>query len=265
MTLCPRALASRVVPEALPRDSSLAILSSWPRVRGELEHRGAVLALLPDEGVDALHNRIGTKLMGIFRDTRSEESFEALYAFTGPAVLQWIRGLLHRGMGHLDARELLQDTFVNVYRYPRSFREDHAGSFRVWVRTIAGNLVRRASARRARISFQELPEGLQEPEDTTRNPALHCLEAEQEEGLRASWVLFLRLYEQSWHKLSSRDRRTLHLVEVEGLSYAEAGRILGVSHSNMKMIVFRSRKRIARHIRAALARGAVESWRAGAA
>jgi predicted DNA-binding protein (UPF0251 family) len=41
----------------------------------------------------------------------------------------------------------------------------------------------------------------------------------------------------------------LHLVEVEGLSYQEAGDILGVGRSNMKMIVFRSRKRVARRMR----------------
>ena len=41
-------------------------------------------------------------------------------------------------------------------------------------------------------------------------------------------------------------------MEVEGLSYAEAGEILGVGRSNMKLIVFRSRKRIARKMRLAM-------------
>jgi RNA polymerase sigma factor (sigma-70 family) len=252
-------------PDEIPKESPVAILSSWPAIEGELRRRGAVLAPLPEEGSDGCRNRVGTTLMGIFRDTRSTESFEALYALAGPGVLQWIRSLLHRGLSYLDARELLQDTFVNVYRYPRGFREDHAGSFRVWVRTIAGNVVRRASSRRARLSFQELPEGLQEPEDHSHSPARRCLEAEQEQRLRAGWILFLRLYAQSWPKLSPRDRQTLHLVEVEGRSYAEAGRILGVSHSNMKMIVFRSRKRLAGHIRAALTGGPADSRRVGAA
>ena len=180
------------------------------------------------------------------------ECFEALYALTGPGVLQWIRGLLHQGIGHLDPLELLQDTFVNVYRYPGAFRDEHAGSFRVWVRTIAGNIVRRASGRRARLSFQELPEGLQEPADFTENPERRVEDDEEERLLSMGWILFLRLYALAWEQLSQRDRRTLHLVEVEGRSYEEAGRILGVGRSNMKMIVFRSRKRIARHMRAAL-------------
>ena len=52
--------------------------------------------------------------------------------------------------------------------------------------------------------------------------------------------------------LAQRDRRALHLVEVEGLSYQEAGRILQVGRSNMKMIVFRSRRRIAKRMRMAM-------------
>ena len=228
----------------------LTILSSWPRVEHALRERGVVLEPLAGETPDRLANRIGTRLMAMYRDTRCPECFEALYAVTGPAVFHWIRGLLHRGIAHLDPGELLQDTFVNVYRY----REEHAGSFRVWVRTIAGNIVRRASGRRSRISFQELPEGLQEPQDDAETPELQLVRGEQEENLRSAWILFLSLYAQAWEELSQRDRRTLHLVEVENRSYQEAGRILGVGRSNMKMIVFRSRKRIARHMRAALGR-----------
>lgn len=230
----------------------LGRLAPWSAVLRTLEDRGVRLAPLPEEDAEAVENRIGTRLMALFRDERTEESFEALYAFSRPAVLHWIRGLLHRGLSHLDPAELLQDTFVNVFRYPSAFREEHAGSFRVWVRTIAGNIVRRASTPRTRLSFQELPEGLQEPEDRRENPANHALAGEQARRLRAAWMLFLCHYGRAWRELSQRDRRTLYLVEVEGLSYEEAGRILDVGRSNMKMIVFRSRKRIARHMRAAM-------------
>ncbi|MFT5287367.1 MAG: DNA-directed RNA polymerase specialized sigma24 family protein, partial [Planctomycetota bacterium] len=46
-------------------------------------------------------------------------------------------------------------------------------------------------------------------------------------------------------ELRPRDQRALHLVEVEERSYIEAGEILGVGRSNMKMIIFRARKRMA--------------------
>lgn len=201
---------------------------------------------------DELENEIGTRLMALYRDTRSEELFEALYCFSRDSVLRWIQSLLRKGSGQLDPVELLQDTFVNVYRYPKSFRDEHSGSFRVWVRTIAGNIVRRASGRGSALSFQELPEGLREPADETINPELQADLGEQSERLREAWMLFLVHYAEAWSRLSDRDRRALHLVEVLDLSYERAGAELGVKRSNMKMIVFRSRKRIAARMRQAM-------------
>ena len=205
-----------------------------------------------------------THLMARYRDTREAAAFEELYSLTREPVLGWIKSLLGRDLGHLDPNELLQDTFVNVYRYPTSFREDHAGSFRVWVRTIAGNVLRRAASQRARQAPQELSEAF-ELEDRARGPVQTADEGEEAEVLRRAWSLFLGLYAAAWKELAPRDQRTLELVEVQGLSYQEAGEVLGVGRSNMKMIVFRSRKRIARRIRAALSQALEGGARANSA
>lgn len=246
--------ASSPTPRLVPVLSSadpLVRLAPWSGVLRRLERRG-VLPGCAGESSDAFENRIGTALMALYRDERSTEAFEALYAFSYASVRQWIQSLLSRGLAHLDPAELLQDTFVNVYRYPGAFRDEHAGSFRVWVRTIAGNIVRRAGVRRGRFTFQELPEGLQEPEDSRGNPLHRVQLEEQRRRLAGAWMLFLAHYGEAWKDLSQRDRRTLHLVEVEGLSYEEAGRVLAVGRSNMKMIVFRARKRIAKRMRQAM-------------
>ncbi|MEM7308534.1 MAG: sigma-70 family RNA polymerase sigma factor [Planctomycetota bacterium] len=217
-----------------------------------LRERGVEPQALEGETDDAVENRLATALMALYRDTRSQPVFEALYVLTRAPVLAWIKSLLRRNRAHLDPTELLQDTFVNVYRYPKAFRDDHNGSFRVWVRTIAGNIVRRAGSSRRRLSFQELPEGLQEPEDLRECPAAHAEIGEERVLLRSAWVLFLWHYGKAWQELAPRDKRALHLVEVEGLSYQEAGEILQVGRSNMKMIVFRARLRISRRIRDAM-------------
>jgi RNA polymerase sigma factor (sigma-70 family) len=229
--------------------ASEACLLGWPRVVDDLRSRGVHLARGPEESADEFENRIGTSLMTLWRDDRRSECFEALYEFSRSSVLQWIRSLLHRGQAALDPLDLLQDTFVNVYRYPTAFREEHAGSFRVWVRTIAGNLIRRATTSRQRISFLQLSEAMAETEERAENPFHRALQEEQEQRIHGAWALFLSHYWNAWRGLGLRDRRTLQLIEVEGLSYEEAGRILGVGRSNMKMIVFRSRKRIARRMR----------------
>jgi RNA polymerase sigma factor (sigma-70 family) len=200
-------------------------------------------------------NRLATALMARYRDTRDAVAFEELYALSREGVLAWIKSLLGRELVHLDPNELLQDTFINVYRYPAAFRDDHAGSFRVWVRTIAGNVLRRAAAQRGRALPIETTEPI-ELVDRKLGPVQEADNGEATDRLRRAWALFLCLYAEAWKELSQRDRRTLHLVEVEGLSYQEAGALLAVGRSNMKMIVFRSRKRIARRMRDALNRAA---------
>ena len=239
-------------PRSRDKASPAERLQAFPEALERLRDRGVPVDPVADEDVQAFENRLGTQLMALYRDTRDPVTFEALYAFARPAVLRWIRSLLTRELAHLDPNELLQDTFVNVYRYPKAFREDHASSFRVWVRTIAGNVLRRATTRRSRASVQELCQEVMEPEDRSACPSLCAEHDEESRHLRATWILFLSLYAQAFRTLSQRDRRTLHMVEVEGMSYRDAGELLGVGRSNMKMIVFRSRKRIARKMRIAM-------------
>lgn len=201
-----------------------------------------------EESEAGYENRLGTRLMAIYRDTRDAQAFEALHALTQASVQRWIAGLLRRAPAAIDLRELVQDTFVNVYLYPGGFRDEHDGSFRVWVRTIAGNLVRRALARAANSARQPLPEGAGEPADMLLSPEREALCREQDRELRRAWALLLSLYAQAYSELADRDRRALELVEVHGLSYIEAGERLCVGRSNMKMIVFRARRRIANRI-----------------
>lgn len=230
-------------------------LAAWPEVIARLEARGVAPVRLAGESAEHLENRLGTALMALFRDEREPAAFDALYRFAGPGVLLWIRSLLGREPSSLDPAEVLQDTFVNVYRYPSAFRDEHGGSFRVWVRTIAGNVLRRSAVARSRTTPQEL-EAASELEDHGRGPVQSIVDEDESQRLRRAWVLLLWYYAQAWEELGQRDRRTLHLVEVEGLSYQEAGRILEVGRSSMKMIVFRSRRRIARRMREAMARSA---------
>lgn len=228
-------------------------LEAFPRICTALEGRGIGWRRGCEETRSGFEDRLATALMALYRDTRGDQAFEALYDLARDGVLDWIKSLAVRASSRLDPQELLQDTFVNVYRYPRGFRDERAGSFRVWVRTIAGNLVRRASIARSRLSFQELPAGFQEPVDNRADPTLRILRAEDERQLRGAWILFLCHYGRAWGQLSPRDRCTLTLVEVDALSYEEAGRALAVGRSNMKMIVFRARRRIAHAMRVSMA------------
>ncbi|TAJ11076.1 MAG: sigma-70 family RNA polymerase sigma factor [Planctomycetota bacterium] len=235
--------ASRAVLQPLPKQRRLPTL-----LVEVLERHGLDPAPTDDEGEFAWENRTATSLMASYRDTRDAELFEALHRLVLPSLERWIVSLLRRSITHLDAREIAQDAFVNVYLYPSSFRDDHPGSFRVWVRTIAGNLVRRSIARSRGSALQALPESGREPADPREGPERAALRAEQSADLRRAWALLMLLYLRAYGELAPRDREALRLVEVEGLGYLEAGARLGVGRSNMKMIVFRARRRISRRL-----------------
>ena len=194
-----------------------------------------------DEGVRE------TRLMVAFRERAEPAAFEELYLSSRAGLLTWIQYLLAVRREGGDPADLLQDTFVNIHRYAHTFREDLGDGYRGWARAIAGNVVRRASRRRS-LSLCSLAELGFEPQDRRAAPELESATREEVLHLGKAWMLVLLHYSRAWGLLSARDREALHMVEVEGLNYAETGERLGVGPSNMKMIVFRARKRLRAHI-----------------
>lgn len=215
-----------------------------PRTVRRLAERGVELRPLDQELPDDHASRIETALMALFRDERDEQTFQALYEQSRGPLLAWLVGLASGRLRANDLEALLQDTFVNVYRYAQTFRDEHARSFRVWSRTIASNVLRRSRMRRRGIALEELGPGASEPSDGRGDPASSAIEQEEGRSLSAAWMILLSQYVRAWEELGPRDRAALDLIEVQGLSYAEAGARLGVGLSNMKMIMFRARRRI---------------------
>lgn len=229
-------------------------------VLSALGQRGIAVGPVPGEDPARADLRLDTALMALFRDTRLNVAFEALYLRSRRALHGWIVHLLAQRGQETDPSELLQDTYVNVYRYAGGFRDEGGNTFRGWIRTIAANVVRRARVRRGPVVCA-LPSEVHEPADQRGGPERQAVVTEQRAALSRAWLLLLLHYGQAFQKLSPRDREALRLVEVEGLSYAEAGERLQVGRSNMKMIMFRSRKRIRAHILRAML-GDMETIRA---
>jgi len=186
-----------------------------------------------------------TALMVRFRERRGAEDFQALYDGTRDALLAWISGQVRlRGLAE-DPADLLQDTFVNIYRYPAGFRDERASSFRVWSRRIATNVCRRAASRTStRRLFVESTEIRPDPADPRSGPGDCLSSAEESASLAQAWMILLALYAASLRTLQPREQAALELVELDSRTYADAARILRVGRSNMKMIVFRARKRV---------------------
>lgn len=160
--------------------------------------------------------------------------------------MAWIERFVATRRFPVDPFEVLHDTFVNVYRYAGSFRVSAPGGFQAWARTIAGNVVRRARTR-SRVAgtlFADSDGAEKALVDGARTPAAQAEDVETAERLRAEYALLLAHYAAAYATLKERDRAALHMVEVEGLDYAEVGRRLGTARSNTKMVVFRARRRL---------------------
>ena len=240
---CPAARAMSEVP--LP--ASIGPLPHTAAVLARLRNRGVSLQLQPGETRDLGRARLETALMALFRDERDEAAFAALYEFAEAELSAWIAVLLSsagRARGAVDPAELAQDTLVNVYRYADGFRDEHPRSFRVWTHTIATNLLRRSCVRRERGAWVALPEGHSEPRDPHGSPTEELVQREDRRSVLAAWMIVLVHYAEAYQQLSPRDRAALDLIEVQGLSYATACTRLRVGLSNMKMILFRARRRI---------------------
>lgn len=227
----------------LPKSGPPSCLLLPASIAGALRTSGFEPLACPEEP-EAARRWLETALMTAFRDSGREDVFEALYRVASASMLRWISHLLASRRQEGDPLEVLQDTFVNIFRYARGFRSENGCTFSGWARTIAANLVRRAGMRRKLLFLSALPSGVAEPMDQRAGPQQCCQSSEQEAQLGKAWTLLLLHYARAFQSLGERDRMALELIEVEGMSYTEAGARLRVGRSNMKMIMFRARKRL---------------------
>jgi hypothetical protein len=63
------------------------------------------------------------------------------------------------------------------------------------------------------------------------------------------YLNYLYLYLRFYGMLSEREQRAIQLVEVEGTSYRDAAQELGIKLENLKMVIFRARRKIHRSMR----------------
>lgn len=232
---------------ASPGESSLHRERIRSRAHQLLAQLG-MSALAADAGDEATRDSgLATSLMDLFRVTANREVFECLIDWVGPQLHARIRSRL-RGLGAVfDAQEILQDTIVNVYRYPDRFLASRPGAFAAWSSTIVDNAIRRQMRRQrhgADIALSS-PEALQEQADLgVREPSLVAQDHEECSATAHAYGLLLQCYLAAFRTLSDREQFVLQMVEVRSMRYAQLATVLAVRPEALKMIVFRARKRM---------------------
>jgi RNA polymerase sigma-70 factor (ECF subfamily) len=219
--------------------------------RGESPIDGAAPA-----NEEQCNNVIGTCLMNLYQETREPEALALLYDLNRSIFLRQIHAHLSGRHGRVDANDVLQEAFLNICRYPDRFVGDHADAFHSWAHRIVRNTALRFIHVEARQPLHMiLDDENDEPEDTRVLAPIRV--ASQREGavvVNQSYVLFLVVYLQQFEALRDRDRRVLTMTEIDGRRYRDIAEELGLTVLNVKMIVFRARRRILRGMTQALAR-----------
>ena len=191
---------------------------------------------------------LSTCVMETYKNSGDPAVFALLFELNRGAFLVAIQAQLRRAHQHVDAQDVLQEVFLNIYRYPHRFLSDEADAFRNWGHRIVRNTLLKFLKGQTRLSrFLELDEELLQPEDKhTRSPERVASEAESAATVNHAYFLYLNLYLLHFQKLSAKERRALTLVEVDGISYKDAAADLGIRLENLKMVIFRGRRKIFR-------------------
>ena len=167
-------------------------------------------------------------MSALFRVARSTD-FDRLYRRHAPSVYRYAFAVLGN---HADAEDVTQQTFMSAYRALGQGTKPRKPEN--WLITIAHNEVRR-HFRNAQVRAIEV-----ELDERLPHPTHERIEPSLADVLRAL------------QHLPPTQREALVMREFEGRSYAEIGKIMGVTQSALEGLIFRARRGLAEHLEGAL-------------
>ena len=139
-----------------------------------------------------------------------------------------------------EGEDLLQETFLRVYRNRHSYRR--IARFSTWLYTIAGNLARseyRKRKRRRFYSIQSINRDAEEYEveipDETFSPDRHT-----ESMLQDKYI------QEALHQIPEEFREVVVLRDVQQLAYEEIAQITGLPMGTVKSRINRGRTKLQR-------------------
>ncbi|AIG26254.1 sigma-70 family RNA polymerase sigma factor [Brevibacillus sp. 7WMA2] len=160
------------------------------------------------------------------------ESYAELIRRYERKILTFVAHMLRQA--HLEhiAEDICQETFYKAYKSLHSFRDVEA-TFSTWLYTIARNTVL-SELRKSRNADVYLEDSVQVPSISfERLPEQQLLQTEREDLVR-----------QAINNLPEKQRSALILREYEQLDYNEIAKILDLTVSSVKSLLFRARQSI---------------------
>ena len=141
------------------------------------------------------------------------------------------RFVLERTGNREDAEDILQLTFVSAYRNLAGYRREYR--FSTWLFTLAYRRTVDRLRKRRDLPAEAVPESV-----CNNHPADSLESAESRERL---WGLARRVLDDRQHAL-------LWLRYGEDLDLSEIASVTGLSQTHVKVLLYRARKNLARHL-----------------
>ena len=187
-------------------------------------------------------------LFADYRASGRPETFRLLVEELAPRLLPLVRGRLRKSGRRVEAREVVDDAFAQVFRRCASFHDRGPGSFVKWFLAIAENLVKQEARANHRRDRRERLAARPEL-DRAADPFTLLLADEEEWLARATWAHLRRLALEAVAKLPRGHWRLLVDVARDGLTYTELAQREGLPRSALVMRIQRARKRVVAHVR----------------
>ena len=143
-----------------------------------------------------------------------------------------------------EAMDIAQETFVRVHKYLPSFKGD--SSFFTWTYRIGMNLCLDAQRRAGRAHRVDLEDGDEAELEAAMDPASHALAGPSRQVLNQELRGKL---EEALQGLSENHRAILLLRELEGLSYEELSKVLGIRKGTVMSRLFHARLKMQNKLR----------------
>jgi RNA polymerase sigma-70 factor (ECF subfamily) len=135
-----------------------------------------------------------------------------------------------------DAEDIVQETFLRVYRNKHMYKE--IAKFSTWVYTIAGNLAKTELRRRKRHKIFSVSNFINEERDFDIPDREHSPERKVDSSIQENYI------QKAIEKLPIKFKEVIILRDIQGFAYEEISQILDIPLGTVKSRVNRGRLKL---------------------
>jgi RNA polymerase sigma-70 factor (ECF subfamily) len=173
-----------------------------------------------------------------FQTNGNERAFEILVQrFKNP-----LTNFVYRFLGDYDScADIVQDTFVKVYRYKDSYSS--LAKFSTWIYTIAGNLARTEYQRRRRRNFFSISSYGDEEK------AFDIPDNSYRPDIAADASMKNEIIQKALLKVRDSYREAVILRDIQELSYEEIAEVMQIEVGTVKSRINRGRAELQKYLK----------------